>query len=84
MDHYVSPAVIITGGSSGLGKALALRFIKDSATIALIARDRNKLARIKEELSALCASGQRVEIFPCDVSDYPEVATGPLKKNQGA
>jgi len=62
--------VIITGGSSGLGKALALRLIRRGATLALLARDRNKLAGVKEELSRLCASGQRIEIFPCDVSDH--------------
>jgi NAD(P)-dependent dehydrogenase (short-subunit alcohol dehydrogenase family) len=32
-----SMVVVITGGSSGPGKALAQRFIKDGASVALIA-----------------------------------------------
>jgi 3-dehydrosphinganine reductase len=62
--------VVITGGSSGLGKALAQRFIKNEAHLALIARNRTKLEQIKNELSEQCMAGQRIEIFPCDVSDY--------------
>jgi 3-dehydrosphinganine reductase len=69
---FKNTVIVITGGSSGLGKALALRFIKTGATLALIARDKNKLARIKEELTTQCSSGQRIEIFTCDVSDYTE------------
>ncbi|HHO76557.1 MAG TPA: SDR family NAD(P)-dependent oxidoreductase [Deltaproteobacteria bacterium] len=65
--------IVITGGSSGLGKALAQRFIKCGANLALIARDKNKLSMIREDLSALCTSGQRIEIFPCDVSDYAAI-----------
>ena len=62
--------IVITGGSSGLGKALAQRFVKSGANLALIARDKNKLASVKAMLSVICGAGQRIEIFPCDVSDY--------------
>jgi 3-dehydrosphinganine reductase len=61
--------IVITGGSSGLGKSLAQRLVERGANLALIARDEKKLARVKNELSAFCTTGQRVEIFPCDVSD---------------
>jgi 3-dehydrosphinganine reductase len=69
---FKDTVIVITGGSSGLGKALAKRLIKRGATLALIARDRKKLAMTREELSALCTAGQRVETFPCNVSDYAE------------
>jgi 3-dehydrosphinganine reductase len=62
--------IVITGGSSGLGKALAQRFLKRGANLALIARDTNKLATIKAMLAVTCGVGQKIEIFPCDVSDY--------------
>jgi len=42
--------VIITGGSSGLGKALAHRLWKKGASIALIARDEQKLVAVRDEL----------------------------------
>jgi 3-dehydrosphinganine reductase len=63
-------AIIITGGSSGLGKALAQRLVARGANLALIARNEKKLHEVQEELSALCKSGQRIEIFSCDISDY--------------
>jgi 3-dehydrosphinganine reductase len=67
---FKGTVIVITGGSSGLGKALAQRLIKRGANLMLIARDKSKLARVKDELSAIGTSGQRIEIFPCDVSDY--------------
>lgn len=44
--------VIITGGSSGIGKATALRFAKQGANISIIARDQNKLAQAQSEIQA--------------------------------
>lgn len=67
---FKDTVIVITGGSSGLGKAMAQRFVKRGANLALIARDKSKLVRIKDELSAICTANQKVEIFPCDVSDY--------------
>jgi 3-dehydrosphinganine reductase len=67
---FKDSVIVITGGSSGLGKTLAQRFIKRGANLALIARDKSKLVRTKDELSALCTANQKIEIFPCDVSDY--------------
>ena len=61
---------VITGGSSGLGKALAQRFVKKGASVALIARDKQKLAAAKAELLASCGDDSKVEIFNCDVVDF--------------
>lgn len=70
---FAEKLVIITGGSSGLGKALAERLLKKGAHLALIARERSKLEAVKEELLKSVLPGQKVEIFSCDVSDYPAV-----------
>jgi len=70
---FNNKVIIITGGSSGLGKALAQRFVKEGAHLALIARNVKKLESVKEELSASCRDGQKIEIFSCDVSDYDSV-----------
>ena len=67
---FKKTVIVITGGSSGLGKALAQQFIKKGAHLALIARDVNKLAKIKDELVSACAEDQKIEVFPCNVSDY--------------
>jgi len=67
---FKNMVVVITGGSSGLGKALAKRFIKMGASVALIARNKQKLAASKAELLASCGDGSKVEIFNCDVADF--------------
>jgi 3-dehydrosphinganine reductase len=67
---FKNTVIVITGGSSGLGKALAQRLIKAGATLALIARNREKLIMAREELSPFCSAGQGIEIFPGDVADY--------------
>jgi 3-dehydrosphinganine reductase len=64
--------VIITGGSSGIGKVLAHRLFRKGANIALIARDEKKLNAVKEELIK-AAGGQKVEAHSCDVADYQTV-----------
>ena len=47
--------------------------------MALIARDTKKLATVKAMLTVTCGVGQKIEIFPCDVSDY--AATEKTMKN---
>ena len=66
---YKGNVVIITGGSSGLGKELAQRFLAQHAHVALVARDSNKLLQVKADLAAQLKAGQKLETFSCDVSD---------------
>ncbi len=54
----------ITGGSSGLGKALAARLVAEGATVALMARDEQRLAGSAAELRA---RGGDVLALPGDV-----------------
>jgi short-subunit dehydrogenase len=52
-DRAVPRTVVITGASSGIGRALALRYARDGARLGLLGRDR---ARLEET----CAECQRV------------------------
>jgi short-subunit dehydrogenase len=45
------PAVVITGGTEGIGRALAELFAKDGNNLLIVARDERKLARTAAELT---------------------------------
>ncbi len=65
---------IITGGSQGLGEAIARHFLREGASIVICARDGRKLAETRDRLAALATDGQRVLARTCDVSDETEVS----------
>jgi short-subunit dehydrogenase len=59
-------AVVITGGSAGLGRALALQYATDGRTLGLLGRDRARLEAVAE----LCrAQGAVVETHACDLCE---------------
>jgi short-subunit dehydrogenase len=57
--------VIITGASSGIGKALSIEMAARGAIVVLAARSRDKIAEIEKELNA---GGARVMAVQTDVS----------------
>jgi 3-oxoacyl-[acyl-carrier protein] reductase len=46
-------AVLVTGGSRGIGRQIALAFAEEGADVAICARDRERLAKTGSELSAM-------------------------------
>jgi 3-dehydrosphinganine reductase len=62
--------VIITGGSSGLGKLLAERLLAQGARVALLARDAAKLDAARDRLLVADADRlARIAVTSCDVTD---------------
>ncbi len=62
---------LITGGSRGIGKAIALQFAKEGATIVLNYTDSDDEAvQTQKELKEL---GAEVVLYPCDVSKFDQV-----------
>ncbi len=57
---------VVTGASSGIGKRVALGYAQAGATVALVARDAEKLALVTKELIA--STGATVYAIPCDVT----------------
>lgn len=61
---------IITGGSMGIGKAIATAFAKEGSSLVLVARTKSELEAAKQELGNLTA---KVEVFEADISKEKEV-----------
>jgi NAD(P)-dependent dehydrogenase (short-subunit alcohol dehydrogenase family) len=57
--------VMITGGSSGIGRATALRVAESGGRVLLVARDPAKLAAAREEI----ARRGEVHAYSCDLTD---------------
>ncbi|XP_057321811.1 3-ketodihydrosphingosine reductase [Microplitis mediator] len=68
--------VVITGGSSGIGKAAAILAAKKGAHVTIIARDVQKLEAARNEILNVCRNRdtQRIEYLPLDITeDYEAI-----------
>jgi 3-dehydrosphinganine reductase len=66
--------VLVTGGSSGIGKAVALDFARRGAHVVILARSVAKLEAAADEIMDACASKeQAVAYLSCDVTDRAQV-----------
>jgi NAD(P)-dependent dehydrogenase (short-subunit alcohol dehydrogenase family) len=63
---------VITGGSRGLGEAMAKALAGAGAQIALVARDRVRLEAVRDDIAAL---GKSADLFVADVTRENDVAT---------
>ncbi len=69
--RFENKVVWITGGGTGIGKALALAFGKEGATVAVSGRRQDRLQGVVDELAAQGGKGLAVR---CDVTDEASVA----------
>ncbi|HUU48273.1 MAG TPA: SDR family oxidoreductase [Nitrosopumilaceae archaeon] len=68
--NFKDKVVLITGASSGIGRASAIQFAKRGANIILVARRKEKLDQLEKELSKFNIS---TLVCECDVSDKSQV-----------
>ncbi|MGP9017052.1 SDR family oxidoreductase [Streptomyces sp. BR1] len=67
---YDGTVVLVTGGGSGLGKAIAAEFARLGAELVIVGRTEERLKAAREELAAL---GGRVVTAVCDVRQPEQV-----------
>jgi NAD(P)-dependent dehydrogenase (short-subunit alcohol dehydrogenase family) len=63
--------IVVTGGGSGLGKAMTNYFLELGANVVITSRNIDKLSSVKEELEQ--KTGGKVLPVQCDVRNYEEV-----------
>jgi len=68
--NYKNKVVVITGASSGIGEASAIKFAKKNAKVVLVARRKEKLLQVQKEISQYTDS---TLVCQCDVSNKSQV-----------
>ena len=64
--------IVITGASSGIGEGFAKALAAQGHALLLVARNQNKLAELRDSLTALSAAN--IEFFCCDLANESELA----------
>lgn len=61
--------VLVTGGSSGIGLAAAIKFAEAGAITIICARDEAKLAEAKKEILSTAGKGANVVTYSADIAE---------------
>jgi len=75
MNKYRGKTAYVTGGSSGIGFAIAAQLAAGGTHIALLARDAERLHAAREKLRSRCPADVRVTEISADVSDRSALET---------
>jgi 3-oxoacyl-[acyl-carrier protein] reductase len=70
MSTLAGRIALVTGASQGIGKAAALRLAQAGASIALAARNEEKLAEVAAEITA---GGGTAHVFPLDLASEDSI-----------
>lgn len=62
--------IIVTGGSNGMGKYMAMKFVSEGANVVITGRDLEKLKSAKKEIEAY---GSNIAYFQMDVREPEHV-----------
>jgi NAD(P)-dependent dehydrogenase (short-subunit alcohol dehydrogenase family) len=64
VDRFEGKKAIVTGGSSGIGRATALAMVSEGASVVAVGRDEAKLSAVRSEAS----DPERLDVIVADVS----------------
>ena len=70
MSSMKDKVIIVTGASSGIGRATALRFAIDRATVVLVARSNDALQLLADEIAE---AGGNAKVIACDLLEEASV-----------
>lgn len=66
---------LITGGSSGIGLALAKKYAQQGYDVGVLARDLPKLENAQQEIVAESTQkGQKISTLSCDITNYEDLS----------
>jgi NAD(P)-dependent dehydrogenase (short-subunit alcohol dehydrogenase family) len=69
-DAVAGKIVLVTGASSGIGRAASVRLAAAGATTVLVARSEDLLTEVVDEIEA---AGGSAYAYPCDLTDLEQV-----------
>ncbi|MFW6304824.1 MAG: SDR family oxidoreductase [Candidatus Saliniplasma sp.] len=72
MEDLKGKAALVTGGSSGIGKAVAKRLAEEGCNLVLVARDGNKLKKVKRSIKQDHPE-TNISTAPTDIRDEDQV-----------
>jgi short-subunit dehydrogenase len=72
VDAVPVPSVLVTGATSGIGRATALALAEKGTDLTLLARSAQTLEQVREE--CLAAGSSHVSVVPADVADASALA----------
>jgi 3-oxoacyl-[acyl-carrier protein] reductase len=70
MNRLKGKIAVVTGSSSGIGKAIALRFAQEGATVVVAAR---RFDKCEETVAQIESAGGRALALRTDIADEPQV-----------
>jgi NAD(P)-dependent dehydrogenase (short-subunit alcohol dehydrogenase family) len=68
-------SILVTGGGSGLGLAMAKKFVAHGAQVTIAGRTLDRLERAAREIREAARAGGEVDLHPADVREPDQVET---------
>jgi short-subunit dehydrogenase len=79
-DYFRDKVVVITGASSGIGRAAALAFARSNAKVVLVARNEERLVLLNEEILGQGGQALMIRADVCSLTDMQRMAGETMSK----